>query len=103
MIAGYWNPSHAMMHARCMTGCTVSTIDIEQLRPELRALVTSQILSDLPDDIRKDIEIAEWEDEDVTPEVRMTVEELDDQVSNGVPKAVEAIENSLSIPLEDDD
>ena len=101
VVAGYWNPAHAMTHARCLTGCTTSTIDIDQLRPELRALVENQILSELPEDIRKDIEIAEWEEEDQTPEVQMTVDELDDAISDGVPKPVGfEISSDLSIDVE---
>jgi len=104
VVAAYWRPDYAMMHARCLTGCTTSTVDLDQLRPELRAMVESQILNDLPDDIRADLVVADEWDEDQTPEVQMTVEELDDAVSDGVPKPVSyEISSDMSIKVEDDE
>lgn len=105
VIAGYWRADYAMMHARCLTGCTVSALDLDKLAPALRAIVESQILDDLPSDIRGDLEIAEWADEDVTPKVEVTLDELEDQISNGVPAPVaDSIqESSLAIPINDPD
>ena len=96
VVAGYKRADYAMTHARCLTGCTVAAVDLDSLGIEERIKAEAHILDDLPDDIRLDLEIAEW-DEDQTPEVQVTIDEIDDQQSDGIPIVIPS--PNLSIPI----
>ena len=75
VLGTYRRPDLAFTHARCITGATVESLDIDTVSPELRACI--EVLDALPPEIKSDIE-AEWEgDDDITPRV-IAPEDLDD-------------------------
>jgi hypothetical protein len=86
VVASYKGPrsyDHAWSHSRCVTGTEVCPLDISTLPPVLRAIIYAELLTELPEDIKRDIEMSEWEyAEDVTPvedAVPVAVDEFDDQ------------------------
>lgn len=77
VVGAYWDPTLAMRHARCVTGCDVTPLDMESIPAVLRALVEVEIRHELPPDIIRDLEVAEFDDSGDTPEV-VDVDEIDD-------------------------
>ena len=77
VLAAYRRPDLAMAHARCVTGTTVTSFDTRSIPGALRALIANEVLEQLPIAIKIDIEV-EWEHDDDTPVVAMSVDDLDD-------------------------
>jgi hypothetical protein len=70
VFAAYRRPDLAHRHALCLTGATVSSLELDKIAPELRAAI--EILEQLPPEIATDIAM-DWEhDDDVTPTAEST-------------------------------
>jgi hypothetical protein len=80
VVCAYHGPKmyiNARRHARCVTGTDAIPLDLSQLSETMRTLVYAELRTELPDDIKRDLELAEWEnDEDITP---VEVVDFDDQ------------------------
>lgn len=79
VVCAYHGPkmyNNAKLHAQCIRGADAVPLDLSQLSETMRALVYAELRTELPDDIKRDLELAEWEEgEDVTP---VEVEDFDD-------------------------
>lgn len=70
----------ARAHSRCVTGTDVVPIDVSTLPEAMRALVYAELRTELPDDVRRDIEASEWEETDeLTPEIAVELDDFDDR------------------------
>jgi len=78
VFGAYRNPELAHAHARCLTGATVAAVDLNMVDPALRACI--EILYTLPADIARDLELAEWNDDDETPidDEPLSIDDIDD-------------------------
>lgn len=79
VLGTYRRVDLALLHAKCITGTSVASLDLDQMNPDLRRCV--QILDELPPEIRADLEI-EWEggEADTTPvDDVFTVDDLEDK------------------------
>lgn len=77
VVCSYHGPKmyeNARRHARCITGADAVPLDLSQLSERMRELVYAELRTELPEDIKGDLE---WDnDEDVTP---VEIIDLDDQ------------------------
>jgi hypothetical protein len=70
---------NARQHAKCITGTDAVPLDLSQLSEHMRELVYAELRTELPDDVRRDVEQAEWEElEDLTPEIAFDVDDIED-------------------------
>jgi hypothetical protein len=71
----------AYQHARCVTGTTVATVELDNVSPSLLAILEAEILDALPAEIQADIQASEWEEDDeITPVVALEIpfDEIDE-------------------------
>ena len=71
VVAVYKGPRSydlARQHAQCVTGTDVVPLDIAELPEVMRALIYAELRTELPADVVRDLEAAEWgKPEDITP------------------------------------
>lgn len=74
----YWRPDLAFQHSRCITGTTVAVVDLDDVPAALQAIITMEILDELPPEIMDDLQI-EWEhDDSITPVMEIPFDEIDE-------------------------
>ena len=74
----YRRPDLAFQHARCITGTTVAVVDLDDIPPPLQAIISMEILDELPVEILDDLEV-EWEhDDSITPIMEIPLDEIDE-------------------------
>lgn len=66
VFGAYRRSDLAMRHARCITGTSAVPLDLNSISSELRDCI--EILTKLPPEIERDMEI-EWESDDETPPI----------------------------------
>lgn len=80
VVCTYHGPkmyTNAKLHAKCIVSDSCERSRGTASAPVMRALVYAELRTELPPDIKRDLEISEWEDgEDITP---VEIVDLDDQ------------------------
>jgi hypothetical protein len=102
VFAAYRRPDLAHRHALCLTGVTVTTVDLDKIAPDLRAAI--EVFDKLHADITAEIAM-DWEhDDDVTPTLDATTgAETRTKTKESPPLVIEvaAIDDAPDAPDDD--